>query len=186
MCCSGACRDWSRRARCRTSSCPRVRRRCPACWRPPCDSPPRPIWARPPARRGRGCWTPRARTSAPRGARSVGSRDAEKVFITPDGLRATLALAEVALLHACEDLVAGGVPDLLIEDLDFDRARVAGGVDGLAQAAQLDHAIAHHASAEEVIRRRHQPVREVQAEDPGARASNLRIHLGVPPDVVDV
>ena len=94
--------------------------------------------------------------------------------------------SEKTLLHQLEHLLARRVPDLLIKDFDFDWSVVAGVVDGLAQTAELDDAVAHHPAPKEVIGRRHEPIAHVKPDDVLASAGDLGVHVRVPPHVVHV
>src|SRR6185436_4191187 len=60
------------------------------------------------------------------------------------GSRPVQHAGQIALLHHREGLVAGLVPDPLIEDLDLDPAGVSGGVDQRADPVDVDDAVAHH------------------------------------------
>ncbi|MNR11218.1 hypothetical protein D3C85_1275100 [compost metagenome] len=70
----------------------------------------------------------------------------------------------------------------------FDGAVVTGRFHLLANAAQIDHAIAHHAAIQQQVPGGHQPVGQVQAQDAFLRAGavDLLVQLGVPPTVVNV
>ena len=94
----------------------------------------------------------------------------------------------VALGDDGQDLVGVALPPVVAgEDLDLDQAVVAGRLDQAADVGDVDHAVAHHAAIEQQILGRHQPVADMEAENAGgARALDLALELGVPPDVVDV
>ena len=64
---------------------------------------------------------------------------------------ARLHVLQVGLDHAPHGGVRVFVPERLVEDFDFDGAGVTGALDGLAQRADVDDAIAHHAAAKEQI-----------------------------------
>src|ERR687896_474596 len=96
--------------------------------------------------------------------------------------------APVALGDDGKDLVRVVLPPVAREDLDLDRAVVAGRLDLAADAPDVDHAIAHHAAIEQQVPGRHQPVADVEGEDAtgGAGAADLRFEARVPPQVIDV
>ncbi len=83
---------------------------------------------------------------------------------------------------------AGPLPPVLArEDLDLAVAGEARRLHPGADARDLDHAVAHHAAVVEQVARRHQPVADVEGEQPrAAGARDLRLELGIPPDVIDV
>ena len=91
-----------------------------------------------------------------------------------------------ALLDESQEGIVGVGPDLVVEDFDFDGAGVAGGVDGVAEAAEFDDAVAHHGAAHEDAGERHGPVGDVEAGDAAAGAFDLRVDFRVPPDVEGV
>jgi hypothetical protein len=74
------------------------------------------------------------------------------------------------------------------EDLDFDRPRIAGCLDHRPDAGNVDDAVAHHAPVGQEIRCGHQPVADMEAEDPVLPAGpcDLPGKLRVPPDMIDV
>src|SRR4030095_14352288 len=63
----------------------------------------------------------------------------------------------IAILHQGQYLIAGSVPDALIEDLHLVITLVAGSLDERAHAVEVDAAVAHHAAPHEQIRRRDLP-----------------------------
>src|SRR2546427_11598184 len=79
------------------------------------------------------------------------------------------------------------IPYRLIHDLDLDRPRrVARLLDGCAEGAQLDDAVAHHASIHQHDVYRHEPVGDVETHDAAGGARDLVEDFGIPPDVIDV
>lgn len=56
-----------------------------------------------------------------------------------------------ALLDLGHQIVKGHRPHVAVEDFDLDRAEVPGRLDCLAEAAQLDHAVAHEPAAHERV-----------------------------------
>ncbi len=84
-------------------------------------------------------------------------------------------------------LVRGGVPDLLVEDLDLHEPRVPRGQQPRHHRREVDHAIAEMAPAQQRVRgKRHHPVAQLDADDTAASPVDLRLQLRVPPDVVGV
>src|SRR3954452_5341411 len=73
-----------------------------------------------------------------------------------------------------KDLLPRRVPQFLVEDLDLDRSVVPGRVAGLAQPAQVDRTVAHHAAAEQgVLGEWYDPVAHLIGQDPLARPLDL-------------
>ena len=93
---------------------------------------------------------------------------------------------KIPLFHALEHLITGLIPDGLIENLDFDWTAVTSSIHGATQAAQFDHAIAHHAAPEERIGNRHDPIVNMETPDSFSGSSDLRFHIRVPPDVIRI
>src|SRR5438477_6230061 len=81
---------------------------------------------------------------------------------------------QIALLHPLQDLVAGLVPDGLIEDLDLDESGIPGVLDERADPVDVDAAVSHHGPAQEHVGRRAQPVADVKTTDAPARACRPR------------
>src|SRR5258708_34531048 len=98
----------------------------------------------------------------------------------------TSGMFQVAGTHKVQDLVTGQVPEILVENLHLDGAGVASGLNGSAQATQFDGPIAHHTAREQQIGGRNQPVADVKAQDVAGGRGDLRVDLGVPPDVIDI
>ena len=85
-----------------------------------------------------------------------------------------------ALGAPCIVLVAGGLPQ-------YSRPGSATSKDIAAARAQVEDAIAHHAAVVENVLGRHQPVADVKRlEAILSGAFDLRQHIRIPPDVVDV
>src|ERR1017187_3112022 len=97
-----------------------------------------------------------------------------------------LDVFEEAALDEWQQSVIRILPDLVVEDFDFDGAGVAGGIDGVAEAAQLNDAVAHHDAAHEDAGEGDRPVGDMEAGDASAGALDLGHDVGVPPDVEGV
>src|SRR5215212_8643883 len=92
----------------------------------------------------------------------------------------------IALFHRREDLVARAAPYLRVEDLDLNGAGVAGIIDRLADAPELDHPVPHHPPFQQRIACRNHPVVNVEPQDTPRSPCDLRVKLRIPEDVVDV
>src|SRR5215217_5028816 len=71
----------------------------------------------------------------------------------------------IALFHRREDLVARAAPYLRVEDLDLNGAGVAGIIDRLADAPELNHPVPHHPPFQQRIACRNHPVVNVEPQD---------------------
>src|SRR4051794_15742362 len=104
-------------------------------------------------------WTPRLSPSVARADSAstcglIRSARAAISTLTPRSHHAAIAL-DAHLQHLARVAlppVVGG------KDLDVDRRGIAGGLDQLAQAAQVDDAVAHHAAVEQQVCGRNEPV----------------------------
>jgi hypothetical protein len=86
-----------------------------------------------------------------------------------------------------QDLIHRTVPPRVGKDLDLGIAGKALRLDGTAQGLDIDDAVTHHAAIVEDVPGRHQPVADMKCEQPLlAGARDLRMHLDVPPDMIDV
>src|SRR5204863_2532275 len=93
---------------------------------------------------------------------------------------------EISLLDQGQQCIERSIPNRLVHDLDFDRPGVARLLDGRAEGAQLDDAVAHHASIHQHVVYRHEPVGDVETHDAAGGARDLVEDFGIPPDVIDV
>ncbi len=75
-------------------------------------------------------------------------------------------------------------PDFFVEYLHFNWPVVSCFFRRLTQAANFDHALAHHSAAHQQAIGWNQPVGYVKGEDAPARTRNLDIHLRIPPDMI--
>jgi len=91
-----------------------------------------------------------------------------------------------ALLDEFHQSIVRALPDIVVEDFNFDGTVVAGGFDGQAEAAEFDDAVAHHRAAHEDAGERHGPVGDVEAGDAAAGTLDLGVDFGVPPDMEGV
>ena len=91
------------------------------------------------------------------------------------------------LLKALDDLrqhfVRIGIPELSVEYLHFNGARVTCLLDEHAEPLVINDAVAHEAPAEKHVRQRNQPVRDMEAIDAAGGLSNQFGNLRVPPNV---
>src|SRR6059058_1990140 len=68
------------------------------------------------------------------------------------------------LTHQLQHLITRHIPERLVEDLDLDRASVAGLLHRRTDRADVDHAIAHHPAPQQHTWRWHQPIADVEGE----------------------
>src|SRR5690606_25101703 len=86
---------------------------------------------------------------------------------------------EYLVRRPCPPVVPG-------HDLDFAETFVAGALYPGAYQRSVDDAVPHHAAVEQQMRGRHQPVAEVERENPLAtRTGNRLLQRRVPPHVID-
>src|SRR5215469_5806456 len=86
-----------------------------------------------------------------------------------------------------QDLVHRLVPPGVGKDLDLGIATKTLRLYRSADRTDVDDAVAHHAAVVENVLGRHQPVTDVEGEQPVApRTRDLHHQVRVPPDVIDV
>src|SRR4051794_40992176 len=86
-----------------------------------------------------------------------------------------------------QHLIYRSAPPLAGKNFDLRIAGKALRFDRAAQGADIDHAVAHHAAVVEDVLCRHQPVADVEGQQAVfAGARDLRQHIRIPPDVIDV
>ena len=102
-----------------------------------------------------------------------------------ESLRIELCVAGGDLI---EELALIAAPPLVGENFDLAVAGEAGGIDPVADFAEVDAAFAHQAAVVEEIGGRRFPIADMEGVQAAGLASeiNLRLQLRVPPDVIHI